>query len=117
MKGSHVKMALSLLTAHERRVALRLLVLMIIGAFSSGLMVWSILPFLSVFSRPQIIHEQELLSWFYEWGGFTSDYWFLIALGAGSGAVIIAANLIMILQTWAVSRFVQLRFIPSASGC
>ena len=42
-------------------------------------------------------------------GGFTSDYGFIVALGMGAIAVIIAANLVLILQTWAVARYTQMR--------
>ena len=105
----NLRKALALLDAQERRNALKVLGVMVVGAFASAAMVGSVFPFLSVLADPRLIAENAVLSWAYRMGGFTSDYGFLVALGLGAIGVILAANLVLILQTWAVARYTQMR--------
>ena len=72
-------------------------------------MVGSVFPFLSVLGDPGLIRDNAILASAHELGGFTSDYGFIVALGMGAIAVIIAANLVLILQTWALERYTQMR--------
>ena len=104
-----ISKAWSLLDPQERRNALKLLAVMIVAAFASAAMVGSVFPFLSVLSDPDLVDEVPALAWAYEAGGFTSDYGFLVALGLGAIALIVLSNLILILNTWAVARYTQMR--------
>ncbi|MEW5425231.1 ABC transporter ATP-binding protein [Amorphus sp. 3PC139-8] len=101
--------AWALLDRRERRNAGIVLAIVILSAFSSAVMVGSVMPFLTVLADPTRIHTVSVLSWVYSTGGFTSDFAFLVALGAASLLVIIVANLIQILRTWAVARFTLMR--------
>ena len=106
---SALKKAWALLDRRERRNALKVLALMMVGALASAVMVGSIFPFLSVLADPGLIERVGTLSWAYEAGGFTSDYAFLVALGLGSLAVIVLSNVVLYLNLWATTRFTQMR--------
>ena len=101
--------AWALLDKQERRNAFKVIAVMIAGAFASATMVGSVFPFLSVLSNPSLINENSALRWVYEIGGFDSDYHFLVALGFGTIVIIIISNLVLILQTWVVARYTQMR--------
>ncbi|WP_417525555.1 ABC transporter ATP-binding protein [Marinovum sp.] len=108
-KFKTLNMAWALLDSRERRNFGILLGIVIVSALSSAVMVGSILPFLSVLSDPGRIHSVPALSWAYEILGFDSDYTFLVGLGLASLAVIVFANGISIVKTWAIARFTSLR--------
>jgi len=72
-------------------------------------MLLSIMPFLTVLSDPQRIHESRALSYAYELGGFDNDYDFLMALGAASVTVIVLANMLQLLKIQVIGRFVFMR--------
>lgn len=103
------KKAWALLDDREQRNAWIVLVVVVLGAFSSALMVGSVLPFLSVLSDPSRIESVAVLSWAYQTFSFTSHYTFLIGLGVGSLAVILLTSLVQIMKTWAVARFATMR--------
>lgn len=98
-----------LLDARERRNALLVLLIIIASAISSAVMVGSIMPFLAALARPEYIHNNNVLSYFYDEFGFETDYQFLIALGIASLAVIFVATAVQVLRTWAVTRFSTMR--------
>ncbi|WP_299792834.1 ABC transporter ATP-binding protein [uncultured Marivita sp.] len=101
--------AWELLDARERRNAWIVLAVVILGAFSSALMVGSVLPFLSVLSDPRRIDTVPALSWAYENFGFQSDYAFLVGLGLASLGIIMLTSSIQILKTWTIARFSTMR--------
>ncbi|SNT40055.1 ABC-type bacteriocin/lantibiotic exporter, contains an N-terminal double-glycine peptidase domain [[Luteovulum] sphaeroides subsp. megalophilum] len=109
MAGTTLSKAWALLSTHEKRNTYKILAVMIVGALASAVMVGSIVPFLTVLSDPSLIERNGLLSRLYELGGFSDDYDFLFLLGLSSIVVIVAANLILIFQTWVVTRFFQMR--------
>src|SRR6056297_2379441 len=109
MSRSSISKAWTLLDPRERRNAFKVLAVMIVGAFASAAMVGSVFPFLSVLSNPALIRENAALASLYRIGGFTSDYRFLVALGMAAIAIILLSNLVLILQTWAVVRYTQMR--------
>jgi ATP-binding cassette, subfamily B, bacterial PglK len=104
-----LKKAWALLDAQERHTSLKVLAVMVIGAFAAAVMVGSVYPFLAVLSNPDLITDMPVLAWAYKTGGFTSEYNFLFALGVGAIVIILVANAFMILQTWAVNRYSQMR--------
>lgn len=55
--GAALTKALALLDAQERRNALKVLGVMVVGAFASAAMVGSVFPFLSVLADPGLIAE------------------------------------------------------------
>jgi len=103
------KKAWALLEANERRTALMVLSVVVLGALSSALMVGSVLPFLSVLSQPERIETVPSLAWAYERFGFKSDHGFLVGLGLAALFVIVLASAMQIFRTWAVARFATMR--------
>jgi len=101
--------AWALLDRLERRNAFKVFAVMVVGAFASAVMVGSVFPFLSVLSDPGMIDRVPVLAWTYEVGGFTSDYRFLVFLGIVAIGVILVSNAVLILQTWVVSRYTEMR--------
>ncbi len=101
--------AWALLDARERRNAGIVLAVIIVAALGSAGMVGSVMPFLSVLAQPSRIESVPALAWAYNSFGFTSDYAFLIALGLASLAVILIANGLQMLRTYAMTRFTQMR--------
>jgi ABC-type multidrug transport system fused ATPase/permease subunit len=109
MDFSSFRKAWELFDARERRNALIVLGIMIVSAFATAGMVGSILPFLSVLSDPALISENRILAWAYERGGFSTDFDFLVALGVCSIIVIIGSSIVLLINTWVVTRFTQMR--------
>ncbi len=109
MAALKLKKIWKLLDRRERFNAVRLLVVMVTGAFASAVMVVSVFPFLSVLSNPELINENAMLNRLYKMGGFETEYTFLLALGLAAIVVIVSSNFILILQTWAVTRYTQMR--------
>lgn len=109
MTKSPIKKAWSLLDRQERRNALKVLGVMFVGAFASAAMVGAVFPFLSVVADPDLVRENEMLGRLYRFSGATSDYAFITFLGLGAIGVIVAANVVLILQTWVMTRFSQMR--------
>lgn len=103
------KKAWALLDAREKPDAWIVLGIVILAALSSAVMVGSLFPFLLVLADPKKIQTVPALSWAYEKYGFTSDYAFLVALGAASLGVIFMSNLIQIIRTWALARFASMQ--------
>lgn len=99
----------SLLDDLEKRRALLVLAVVILSAFTSALMVGSIMPFLATLADPERIREIDAFVWAYEAGGFRSDHGFLTALGFASLTVIVAANGIQMLRVFLVTKFAMMR--------
>lgn len=104
-----LKMAWALLDKREKRQAWGVLAVVVLSAFSASVMVASILPFLTVLSEPEHIHENRILSRLYAFGGFQTDRGFLFGLGLVTIAVICAANVIQVLRVHVVTRFALMR--------
>lgn len=109
MTATHWVKAWQLLDKRERRLLVFVFILVVAAALSSALMVGSILPFLSVLADPAQIREVPALSAVYEYFGFTSDYWFLVALGLASLAVVLLANGIQMLRVYTMVWFTSMR--------
>lgn len=104
-----LKKAWALLDRHERANAFKVLAVMALTALSSAAMVGSVFPFLSVLADPTLASSQPLLAWAYQAGGFSDDYGFLVALGLGSLSLIVIAASVQLLNTWAITRYTQMR--------
>lgn len=106
--GHIFRQAAALLNKRERRQAMALLVLLIIGALSSALMVVSVLPFLTVLADPSMIDRIAPLSWIRTRFGL-DDYQFIVLLGIGTVLVILLTNGIQLLKTYVLTRFTMMR--------
>lgn len=106
---TNVKKVWSLLDQQERRNAWIVLAVIIVAALSAAFMVGSIVPFLTVLADTSRIQEIDQLRWAYEFGGFESNYAFLVAIGICTLAVILISNMLQLLRAYAITRYTQRR--------
>ncbi len=98
-----------LLSIHERKRAIQLLVVMIVMAFFEVLGVGSIMPFLSVLGNPEVIDSNEYLAFLYSYFSFESKDMFLIFLGSFALVMLIISAIFRSLATYATVRFSNMR--------
>ena len=107
-KGYILKV-ISLLTPGERRrlgvVALGAIFASLIEVIGIG----SIMPFVSVASKPAIIHENSYLRWTYDFFKFKTDTSFLIFLGFGVLGLLIVTNVSQALLHYIKVKFTSMR--------
>lgn len=90
-----LRMIWDMLDRRERWQAVVVLVAQVLSAFASAVMVLSVMPFLQVLSNPGSIETVAMLNWLFVRSGFTSEYDFIVALGAGTAVLILLANLVL----------------------
>ena len=100
-----IKKIIGLLTSHERKKTLILLLMMVLVALFDVTGVASILPFTAVLANPELIHNNSILNFFYKQLNFSSDSSFLLALG---GAVFLL--MILTLLCKGLGLYFQLMF-------
>ena len=98
----------TLFTPAERSKASWMLMLVTLMAAAEMLGVLSIMPFLSVLSRPAAIHENRFLQAVYAHRRFHDERSFIVALGLASIAIVIASSLFKTVTLHALNRFVHL---------
>jgi ABC-type multidrug transport system fused ATPase/permease subunit len=94
----------SVLTPTQRRWVAWTQVLSIIMAFSTTAGIVSIAPFFSLLGNPGLIEHSGFLHWLYVSNGFSSRRSFEVALGAGFLALVITANIINVVGSFAMIR-------------
>jgi ABC-type bacteriocin/lantibiotic exporter with double-glycine peptidase domain len=94
----------SILTPRQRRSILTMQAVSMVMAFSTVTGIAAIAPFFAVLGQPQLIDHNSLLHWAYVHGGFSDKRGFVVALGFAFIAVMLIANLINVLGSWAMSR-------------
>lgn len=97
----------SLLTPEMRRRAALMLVLIVLMAAAETVGVLSIMPFLSVLGRPEIVHENPWLQRVFTGLGFTDTRRFIIALGLVSIALVVASSAFKTVTQHVLNRFVH----------
>lgn len=102
--GSIRKIAAMLPPSLTRR-AILLLVMMVAVALLETVGVVSVVPFIAVASRPQLLHENQWLNMAYEASGATSEYQFLIYLGIMVFLLLVVSNAFKVLSTWQINAF------------
>lgn len=96
----------SILTPQERRKTIVMLVLIILMAMAETGGVVSIMPFLAVLARTEVIFENSWLNWVYTTFNFTSTKEFMQALGMFSIAMVVGSSLFKTVTLHIVNRFV-----------
>lgn len=99
----------SLFTPPERRKAVLMMVLIILMALTETAGVLSIMPFLSVLGRPEVIAEQPVLAALYAWSGLPDARSFIIALGIVSIIVVVLSSAFKTVTQHLINRFVHLQ--------
>ena len=106
------KKLLSLLSQHERKRALLLLVMILVMALLDMIGVASILPFMAVLTNPDLVESNFILSKMFEYSstfGVENNQDFLFALGILLFALLIISLAFKALTFYAQVRFVQMR--------
>ena len=103
------KKILYLLSPHEKRRGVVVLLMVIIMALLETVGVASVMPFLSVLGNPEAVKTHALLASIYDGLGFESVDQFLMALGAAAFALIVFSALFRALTIYAMTRWAMMR--------
>lgn len=103
-----IKKIWSLFSAEEKRKAIFMLLLALLMAFVEALGVLSIMPFLSVLSRSELIQEQPVMQAIYTKLQFSSAKDFIVALGSASIIMVLIASAFKTITQHILNRFVHL---------
>src|SRR5690606_29635477 len=93
---------------NEKRKAVGLLFMAVLMAGAETLGVLSVMPFLSVLSKPSVIHEHPILSKMFSDLRFENSIEFLLGLGALSIVVIACSAAFKTLTVHLINRFTHL---------
>ncbi|MDL2198445.1 ABC transporter ATP-binding protein [Halopseudomonas aestusnigri] len=105
---SDLKRVWAILTPQERKKSGLMVVLVILMAFAETVGVVSIMPFLSVLTRPEVIHDVSVLQKLYAWIAPENERGFIVALGLGSVALVVGASLFKTFTLHSINRFTYL---------
>ncbi len=97
----------ALFTFPERRKTILMVALVVLMAFAETVGVLSIMPFLTVLGRPEVISDTPWLRKAFEVSGLPDARSFTIALGLVSIAIVIGASLFKTLTQHTLNRFVH----------
>ena len=95
-----------LLTPADKFAALKLLVLMAVGAGLEVVGVAMLMPVVAVISKPELLHENRCLAWFYRWFNPGSLSGFLVVMCGVVIAFFLFKNLFLGWMTYAQSAFI-----------
>lgn len=98
----------AILTPGEQRQAVWMLFIALLMAMAEMVSVISIMPFLSVLTRPGIVEQNPWLHRLYSYTGFPEPHTFIFALGAASIALVAGSSLFKTVTQHLLNRFVQL---------
>ena len=98
-----------LLDARERRNAVILFVMMLFMGLFEVIGVVSIMPFIAVLAKPDVVHTDNYLSTMYQFLGFSSTNNFLLFLGVMLFVLVVGSMAFRALTKWAAVRYVQMR--------
>ncbi len=100
-----IKNILAVLDKKTRRKYIGLQFIFFFSAIFQVIGIASIGPFISILSNPVVIHTNEILSYIYEIGGFTTDLQFITAAATGSLILIIVSNAVAGTSIWLSFKF------------
>jgi ATP-binding cassette, subfamily B, bacterial PglK len=104
-----IKKLLKLFTQKERKKVYLLLGMMVVSSIIEVAGVASIMPFLSILTNPEIIHDNKILNWLYQMLGFQSNNRFLVFTGIVVLVILVISNLLVFLNNWGLQRFAWMR--------
>ncbi len=99
----------SLLSRSERRDSFILIGMILTMALLEMVGVASIVPFIAVLAKPEIIETNQYLAWIYKEAGFTSTTDMLFLLGCLVFLAVVVSTAFKALTSYAMSRYVQFR--------
>src|SRR5690606_16165500 len=98
----------SLFTSAEKRKAAWMLALVVMMAVFETAGVISIVPFLSVLGRPDVVHENPWLRRAYEFSEAVDVRQFIVILGIGSMVTVVLSSAFKTITLHTLNRFVHL---------
>jgi len=107
-----LKKSLALLTPHERKRGLLVLVLVMGMALLETAGVASVMPFLAVLGNPEVLETNPVMNGLYAFSqalGIRTPDDFLIALGLGAFVLIIISAAYRTLTHYAMNRYIEMR--------
>ena len=102
---SFIRQLVSLFNKAEKRQAAWLFVLMLFASASETVGVASIMPFIAVLAKPEVLVEIKALKQAYEWSGVTDRNEFLFLLGGAVFFILVSANILGAYTQAAVTAF------------
>ena len=105
---SPVAAVLELFEHRERRQLYLVAAVAIAVALSELVGIASVMPFLSVVSKPELVHENPFLARLWSWTSPDDTNEFLFVLGLAMLLLVICANLLNALAQWMIQRFIWL---------
>ena len=104
-----LQMVNALLSAHERRRAVQVFILMLFMALIETLGVVSIMPFVAVLADPEVVATNPYLANVYQYFGFDDPETFLVLLGAAALGIFLLGLSVKALTIYALVRFTNMR--------
>jgi ABC-type multidrug transport system fused ATPase/permease subunit len=108
MRGIYAKL-FDLLDPAARRRFFGLLGLMLATGITEAVSIGSMIPFLGVLSRPELVQENAWLASAYEAGDFASEQDFLVSLGIGVFCLFLFSIGVRTLTQYSIARFAHMR--------
>lgn len=96
---------LGLMSIRDRVDAGRLLLVILVSAVVDVLGVASILPFMAIAAKPEVVQSNPWILAVYSWGGFGSVNAFLFVVGLVFFLMLVVANVLSALTAWQMYRF------------
>jgi ABC-type multidrug transport system fused ATPase/permease subunit len=107
-----LKKAVALLTPHERKRGVLVLILVTGLALFETAGVASVMPFLAILGNPELLQTNSILNALYlnsQYIGVTSPEGFLIVLGVGAFVLIVVSSVYRTFTHYAMNRFIEMR--------
>jgi ATP-binding cassette, subfamily B, bacterial PglK len=102
-----IKKITAILSPHERKQAIGLVLAILIIAFIDVTGVASVLPFMSILANPEIIHSNEMLAWAYKELGFSNTNDFILTLGCIVLTLMLCSTLSNLMAIWIICHFTR----------
>src|SRR5690554_1104029 len=100
-----IKRFWQMLTQQEKRRTWLMMALVILMALAETVGVVSVMPFLSVLARPDVVQENAALTWLYERFAFDSNQQFITALGLVSIILVVGSSAFKTITLHLLNRF------------
>lgn len=96
---------LGFLSVRDRIDAGRMLLAILVSAVVDVLGVASILPFMAIAAKPEVVQNNPWIYALYSWGGFASVNGFLFVVGVVFFLMLVVSNVLSALTAWQMYRF------------
>jgi len=101
--------AWKMLSTKEKKMALTVLAVAVLGAIGQVLMVGSIMPFLSYLANPGDAMGHPVMQKVQDFFGIDTAFGMVVLLGLSSIGLIVVSTMLLLLRSYAISRFTMMR--------